>query len=116
MPPTSLPGSPFSLAAAASARGKLAPQASVAGNSAQAQRVMSIWNVYHGLVESRGFTGQKGSDAETCHAVHATAAAISIWLHPSSARGFRAVRAIIDPTVLPTPRPTRNTPRMMEKV
>ncbi|MCX6628283.1 MAG: hypothetical protein NTW28_11720 [Candidatus Solibacter sp.] len=58
MPPTRRPGSPSSLAAAARASGKLAPQSSAAGSSAHKQRTMSIWKVYHGLVDSSGLIGQ----------------------------------------------------------
>src|ERR1043166_3648945 len=116
MPPTNLPGSLCALAAAASASGKLAPHSKVAGSSPQAQRTMSIWNVYQGLVESSGLTGQKGSDCETWNAVHATAIASSNWLQPSSARGLRAVRAASEPARLPMPSPTRNTARIIEKV
>src|SRR5260370_343242 len=50
------------------------------------------------------------------YAVHAMAAASSIWLQPSSALGDFAVRAVIAPPVLPMARPTRNTARMMENV
>ncbi|MCX6628282.1 MAG: hypothetical protein NTW28_11715 [Candidatus Solibacter sp.] len=50
------------------------------------------------------------------YAVQATAPASSIWLQPSSALGWRAVRASTEPPVLPRPMPTRNTARMMEKV
>src|SRR6185369_5555768 len=116
MPPTSCPGSPCSLAAAANARGKLAPHNSAAGSSAHKQRTMSIWNVYQGLVESSGLIGQYGSEFDSMYAVQATAPASSIWLQPSSALGFRASRASIEPPVLPIAMPTRNTAKMMENV
>src|SRR5262245_37424453 len=109
MPATSLPESAAFSAAPASASGKLAPHNNAAGRTAHRQRTISIWNVYHGLVDISGFTGQYGSELESCHAVHAIATASAAWLHPSSARGCRAVRASIDPTAEPIPSPTRNT-------
>src|SRR5882757_3071029 len=115
MPPTSRPESPFALAAA-SASGKLAPHNSAAGMIAHRQRTISIWNVYHGLVESSGLMGHQGRELASCHAVHAIATANAIWLQPSSSSGFRDPRASTAPTLDPIASPTRNTARMMEKV
>src|SRR5262245_39301438 len=116
MPATSRLESAWASAAAASASGKLAPHSSAAGRIAQRQRTTSIWNVYHGLVESSGFTGHQGRELASCHADHAIAAAKAIWLHPSNARGCQAPRASIAPTLDPTASPTRKTARMIEKV
>src|SRR3954452_8640637 len=107
MPPTRRPASSFFCAAAASARGKLAPQRMVAGRIAQRQRTISIWNVYHGLVESSGFTGQYGSDSETMKTVHAIATVRNNWQTPKTARAetvVRRLRAIAEPAALPIPR------------
>ena len=56
--PTMRPESLCRGAAAASASGKLAPHRQAAGNTAHRQRTRSSWNVSHGLVLSRGSTGQ----------------------------------------------------------
>ena len=57
-----------------------------AGRIAQRQRAMSIWNVYQGLVESSGLTGQYGSDSETMKAVHAIASVSRSWQTPKTPR------------------------------
>src|SRR5215831_13628751 len=60
--PESLAGSSPGFAAAASARGKLAPQKSVAGRIVKTQRTRSSWKLKSGLSESHGSTGQYGSE------------------------------------------------------
>ena len=49
-------------------------------------------------------------------AVQAIAAARSNWHQPSANPGRTAWRASSDPKLLPMPRPTRNTARIMENV
>src|ERR1017187_9779016 len=100
MPPTSRPGSPSSLAAAASARGKLAPHNSAAGSSAHKQRTRPIWMVYHRREESRGLMGQYASECDNWYAVRAAAAPSSFWLQASGALGGPASRADMAPPVL----------------
>jgi hypothetical protein len=77
---------------------------------------MSSWKVIHGLVVSDGFTGQCGSTFASMNAAHATAMATIIWHTPSATRGRTMPPASHDPTLLPMPRPVRNTARMIEKV
>ncbi len=56
--PTMRPGSWPGDTTAASAKGKLAPQRTVAGSSASRQRTKSIWKSIQGLFESVGAMGQ----------------------------------------------------------
>ena len=69
-----------------------------------------------GSVEIDGLIGQYGSDCVSMYAVHAIAAQSSIWHQPSARRG-RAIRpAIVEPMLLPMPRPSRKTARISENV
>jgi hypothetical protein len=77
---------------------------------------MSSWNRNHGLLESQGFTGQNGRESPRSTAAHTTARPASAWADASATRGCRRRRDIADPTLLPIPRPARNTARMIEKV
>ena len=70
----------------------------------------------HGVVAIDGLIGQYGSDSVSMYAAQAIAPHSSSWHQPSAARGDALSRAISDPTVLPMPRPTRNTARISEKV
>jgi hypothetical protein len=114
-PPTSRPGS-WPRAAAASASGKLAPHRHAAGRTAHVHRMRSSWKTIHGLVDSDGSIGQNGSDRASTSAAHATAPARSAWQPASRIRGLTGPRPTNDPRLLPIPRPTRNTARMIENV
>src|SRR6185369_4179897 len=96
MPPTSRAESPSLVEAAASANGKLAPHSSVGGKIAQRQRARSTWKVNHGLVESSGLIGQKGSEEPSMMAVQAMPSTSRSWQQPRAKRGFTE-RAIIAP-------------------
>ena len=114
--PTMRPESLRRGAAAASASGKLAPHRQAAGSTAHRQRARSSWNVNHGLVLSRGSTGQYGSQASMLNEAQAIAATRKNWHQPSMTSEFLPLRASSDPALLPSPSPRRNTARMIENV
>src|SRR5262249_28774732 len=68
------------------------------------------------LVEIDGLIGQYGSESVTMYDVHAKHAQSINWQKPSATRGRFKPRAIADPRLLPIPRPTRNTARIIENV
>ena len=80
------------------------------------QRTRSSCSVNQGVVEMDGLIGQYGSDSVSWYAAHAIAPHNSSWHQPSARRGDAVPRAIAAPTVLPMPRPSRNTARISEKV
>ena len=83
---------------------------------AQKQRARSSWKLNQGLLESDGLIGQKGRDFASIYAVHAMAAARRIWQQPRASRGCVLPRVRNDPILLPIPRPTRNTAKIIENV
>ena len=60
--------------------------------------------------------GQYGSDSISMYALHAMAPTLSSWHHPSAMRGRSTLFAMIDPRLLPMPRPIRKTARINENV
>ena len=84
------------------------------GSTTNRQRTRSSWKLNQGLVEIAGLMGQYGNDAISRYAAQAIAAQSSIWHQPRATRGRGDVRAIDAPTLLPMPRPSRNTPRISE--
>ena len=115
-PPTSRAGSSLRDTTDASANGKLAPQSTAPGRTAYAQRMRSSWNCSQGSVSIDGLIGQNGSDCISAYAVHAIAAESPNWHNAKATRGRSVSRATIDPSVLPMPRPARNTARINENV
>ena len=60
--------------------------------------------------------GQYGSDSSSMYALHAIAPTLSSWHQPRAMRGRSTLFAMIDPRLLPMPRPIRNTARINENV
>ena len=104
------------MATEASASGKLAPQRMAAGSIAHNERTRSSWKVNHGLLDVDGSIGQYGSDCVSMYADQAMAPASSICTQASARRGRAMLRDSAEPTLLPMPRPKRNTARISEKV
>src|SRR6185369_6462187 len=115
-PPTSRAGSCPRAATAASASGKLAPHRMADGSTAKSARTLSTCRLIQGLETADGLMGQNGSDWLSTYAVHAIEAQSSNWHQPSAVRGRARRDAMADPTLLPMPRPKRNTARMSENV
>src|SRR5262245_49674084 len=87
-----------------------------AGSTAKSARMLSTCRLIHGSETADGLIGQYGSDRLSTYAVHAIAAHNSTGHHPSATRGLAIRDAIADPTLLPIPRPKRNTARISENV
>src|SRR5262252_8312130 len=87
-----------------------------AGSTANIARTTSTWKLIHGFCTADGLIGQYGSDWLTTYAVQAMHAHSASWHQPSASRGRATRDAIADPTVLPMPRPKRNTARISENV
>ncbi len=104
------------MATDASASGKLAPQRMAPGSIAQSERTRSSWNVNQGLLDAEGSIGQYGSDCVSMYAAQAIAPASSICTQASASRGRAMLRDSAEPTLLPMPRPSRNTARINENV
>ena len=79
-------------------------------------RIKSSWNMNVGLIAIEGLIGQYGSELPVAYAAHASVTHSRSWHQPSTTRGCATRRASSAPTVLPMPRPTRNTARINEKV
>ena len=93
-----------------------APQ-HAAGSTTHRQRTRSIWNVDVGVArQTRADRPVRKHVASSSTPPTRCAAVSSSWQTPSAKRGFFAVRAMTEPTLLPIPSPTRNAARMSENV
>ena len=101
----------------ASASGKLAPHRMAPAAPRTAQRTRSSWNWNQAFGAIDGLTGQYGSDSVRIYDVHAIAAHSASWHQAErDPRPRRASAPSAAPTLLPRPRPSRNTARISEKV
>ena len=72
--------------------GSSRPRGTPPGTPPCSERIRSIWNVIHGLRDSVGLIGQKGSESAIIHAAHATPAATQ-QLRPAQRHARLASRA-----------------------